>query len=95
MGAHRTNSAQEQTGITPTHSARYPWACAWCLSQAAVRTPFPLRGNEEEARHIAWQAKPDHILALVTQTLGELTGSQSSTQVGPGSSFEVRMGAHL
>lgn len=39
-----------------------------------MRTPFPLRGNEEEARHMAWQAKPGHILALETQTLGELTG---------------------
>lgn len=73
-GSHRTNSAQEGTGISPTHSARYPWARAWCLSQVAVRTPFPLRGNEEEARHMAWQAKPGHILVLETQTLRELTG---------------------
>lgn len=50
-----------------------------------MRTPFPLRGNEEEASHMAWQAKPDHILVLEIQTLGELT--DRLTELNPGGTW--------
>lgn len=45
---------------------------------------------------MAWKAKPDHILVLEIQTLDKLTGRLTKFHPGGiGSSFEVRMGAHL